>query len=406
MSAHTRSLGQGNILVINAGSSSLKFASFHVAPGQSPMRTLHGAVEGIGTAPKLKAWAHEGGPMEEVALSVSPEPALGQQAALAALLDWLQAHPTQGRLLAAAHRVVHGGEHFTEPTWVTPEVLVQLDALVPLAPLHQAHNLAAIRAFSHLQPGLPQVACFDTAFHAHQSWVAQAYALPQRISQTGVKRYGFHGVSYEYIASVLPQHLGEAAQGRVVVAHLGNGASLCAMKGLRSVASSMGFTALDGLMMGTRCGQIDPGVLLYLMQHEGMSAAQLEAMLYKESGLLGVSGLSPDMRTLEASHEPDAQAAIELYVHCITRELGALAAVLGGLDALVFTAGIGEHSALVRERVCKQAQWLGLGFAPEANAAHQACISAPGSQVSAWVIPTNEEWMIAQHAQEMLLSPA
>jgi acetate kinase len=340
--------------------------------------------------------------MEELALSVSPDPALGQQTALAALLAWLQAHPTQGRLLAAAHRVVHGGEHFTEPTRVTPEVLVQLEALVPLAPLHQPHNLAAIRAFSSLLPTLPQVACFDTAFHAHQAWVAQAFALPRRISQTGVKRYGFHGVSYEYIASVLPQHLGAAAQGRVVVAHLGNGASMCAMKGLRSVASSMGFTALDGLMMGTRCGQMDPGVLLYLMQHEGMSAAQLEAMLYKESGLLGVSGLSSDMRALEASQHPDAQAAIDLYVHCITRELGALAAVLGGLDALVFTAGIGEHSALVRERVCKEAQWLGLSFAPEANLAHQACISAPGSAVSAWVIPTNEEWMIAQHAQALL----
>jgi acetate kinase len=309
-------------------------------------------------------------------------------------------------LLAVAHRVVHGGECFTEPTWVTPKVLQQLEALVPLAPLHQPHNLAAIRAISSLEPDLPQVACFDTAFHAHQSWVAQAYALPKHISQKGVKRYGFHGVSYEYIASVLPQHLGEAAQGRVIVAHLGNGASLCAMKGLRSVASTMGLTALDGLMMGTRCGQIDPGVLLYLMQHEAMSTAQLEALLYKDSGLLGVSGLSSDMRSLEASQAPDAQAAIALYVHSITRELGAMAALLGGLDALVFTAGIGEHSAMVRERVCQQAHWLGLNFEPAANATHQACISAPGSQVSAWVVPTNEEWMIAQHAQDMLLSPA
>jgi acetate kinase len=416
MSTKLESHGRGNILVLNAGSSSLKFASFHVASGQSPTRTLHGTVEGIGTAPKLQAWAHEGCPMEEVALSPNPtssqsppcitDPAQGQQAALAALLSWLKAHPTQGPLLAAAHRVVHGGESFTQPTWVTPNVLQQLNALVPLAPLHQPHNLAAIRALANLQPGLPQLACFDTAFHAHQSWVAQAYALPRHITEKGVKRYGFHGVSCEYIAIVLPQHLGGAEQGRVVVAHLGNGASLCAMKGLRSVASTMGLTALDGLMMGTRCGQIDPGVLLYLMQHEGMSTAQLEAMLYKESGLLGVSGLSSDMRTLEASQAPDAQAAIELYVHGITRELGAMAAVLGGLDALVFTAGIGEHSALVRERVCEQAQWLGLSFAPEANAAHQARISTPGSQVSAWVIPTNEEWMIAKHAQEMLLSPA
>jgi acetate kinase len=416
MSTKLESHGRGNILVLNAGSSSLKFASFHVASGQSPTRTLHGTVDGIGTAPKLQAWAHEGGPVEEVALSPNPtssqsppcitDPAQGQQAALAALLSWLKAHPTQGPLLAGAHRVVHGGESFTQPTWVTPNALQQLDALVPLAPLHQPHNLAAIRALANLQPALPQLACFDTAFHAHQSWVAQAYALPRHISQKGVKRYGFHGVSYEYIARVLPQHLGEAAQGRVVVAHLGNGASLCAMKGLRSVASTMGLTALDGLMMGTRCGQIDPGVLLYLMQHEGMSTAQLETLLYKESGLLGVSGLSSDMRALEASQAPDAQAAIELYVRCITREIGAMAAVLGGLDALVFTAGVGEHSAMVRERVCKEAQWLGLSFAPDANAAHQACISASDSKVSAWVIPTNEEWMIAQHAQEMLLSPA
>ncbi len=392
----------GNILVINAGSSSVKFASFHVSPGASPVRTLHGVIEGIGTAPKLQAWAHEDDPVEELALGVSSDPALGQQAALSTMLDWLQQHPTQGQLLAAAHRVVHGGVRFTVPTLVTPEVLTQLQELVPLAPLHQPHNLAAIQALTALMPGLPQVACFDTAFHARQPWVAQAFALPRQISLSGVKRYGFHGLSYDFIARSLPEHLGDAAEGRVVVAHLGNGASMCAMKQRQSVASSMGFTALDGLMMGTRCGQLDPGVVLHLMQQRGMSAHQVEAMLYKESGLLGVSGMSSDMRVLEASDHPDAHAAIDLYVYCILRELGALAAALGGLDALVFTAGIGEHSALIRERVCQGASWLGLNLDAQANQRHQTCISQSGSRVSAWVIPTNEEWMIARHSQSLL----
>ena len=395
----------GNILVINAGSSSVKFASFHVSPGASPVRTLHGVIEGIGTAPKLQAWAHEDDPVEELALSVSSDPALGQQAALATMLDWLKQHPTQGQLLAAAHRVVHGGVRFTAPTLVTPEVLTQLQELVPLAPLHQPHNLAAIQALTALMPGLPQVACFDTAFHARQPWVAQAFALPRHISLSGVKRYGFHGLSYDYIARVLPEHLGNAANGRVVVAHLGNGASMCAMKQRQSVASSMGFTALDGLMMGTRCGQLDPGVVLHLMQQRGMSAHQVESMLYKESGLLGVSGMSSDMRALEASDHPDAQAAIDLYVYRVLRELGALAAALGGLDALIFTAGIGEHSALIRERVCQGASWLGLSLDAQANQRHQTCISEAGSRVSAWVIPTNEEWMIARHSQSLLGAP-
>jgi len=392
----------GNILVINAGSSSVKFASFHVSPGASPVRTLHGVIEGIGTAPKLQAWAHEDDPVEELALGVSSDPALGQQAALSTMLDWLKQHPTQGQLLAAAHRVVHGGVRFTAPTLVTPEVLTQLQELVPLAPLHQPHNLAAIQALTALMPGLPQVACFDTAFHARQPWVAQAFALPRHISLSGVKRYGFHGLSYDYIARVLPEHLGNAANGRVVVAHLGNGASMCAMKQRQSVASSMGFTALDGLMMGTRCGQLDPGVVLHLMQQRGMSAHQVETMLYKESGLLGVSGMSSDMRVLEASDHPDAQAAIDLYVYRVLRELGALAAALGGLDALIFTAGIGEHSALIRERVCQGASWLGLSLDAQANQRHQTCISEAGSRVSAWVIPTNEEWMIARHSQSLL----
>lgn len=394
----------GKVLVINVGSSSLKFATFHVAPHELPTRELHGVVEGIGTAPTLHVWDHEGAAMQELPVSAGLEPALGQQAALGALLDWLRAHPTHGHVLAAGHRVVHGGQRFTQATRITPEVLAQLDALVPLAPLHQPQSLAAIKALASLQPELPQIACFDTTFHAQQSWVAQAFALPQALAQEGIKRYGFHGLSYEYIAHVLPQHLGPAAQGRVVVAHLGNGASLCAMNSGASVACSMGLTALDGLMMGTRCGRIDPGVLLYLMQHKGMGIKQVESLLYKESGLLGVSGISSDMRVLQDSQHPDAQAAIDLYVHGINRELGAMAAELGGLDALVFTAGIGEHSAMVRERVCQGASWLGLRLDAQANQRHQSCISQVGSAVSAWVIPTDEEWMMATHAQT-LLSP-
>ena len=304
--------------------------------------------------------------------------------------------------MAAVHRVVHGGEQFTAPTRVTAEVMSALLRLVPLAPLHQPHNLAAIRAISVLQPGLPQIACFDTAFHAGQDWVMQAIALPQGISRSGVRRYGFHGLSYEYIASVLPAQLGPAAEGRIVVAHLGNGASLCALRARRSVATTMGFTALDGLMMGTRCGQLDPGVILYLMAERGMTVQQVETLLYSESGLLGVSGISADMRTLEASPHPDARAAIDLFVNRITRELGGLAALLGGLDALVFTGGIGEHSAAVRARVCTDAAWLGVSLDPAANLSAQRCITVPGSRTSAWVIPTNEERMLVTHAQEVL----
>jgi acetate kinase len=399
---------KGSILAINSGSSSVKFASFEIAPGVPPQRVLHGEVEGLGTSPRLLAWAHEGAPLEEHPLEVQPhaanrnQPANDHDAALGALLTWLGRHASQGEPLAAIHRVVHGGQHFTAPTLVTPEVLSQLAHLEPLAPLHQPHNLAAIRAISTLQPGLPQIASFDTAFHAGQDWVMQAFALPQRIARAGVKRYGFHGLSYEYIASVLPAHLGAAADGKVVVAHLGNGASMCAMRARRSVATSMGFTALDGLMMGTRCGHLDPGVVLYLMAEHGMTVQQVETLLYKESGLLGVSGLSADMRTLEASTHPDAQAAIELFVHRITRELGGLAATLGGLDALIFTGGIGQHSAGIRKRVCEGAAWLGVELDQTANLGGNACITTATSRTSAWVLPTNEERMLVTHAQALL----
>jgi acetate kinase len=411
---------KGTVLALNSGSSSVKFASFDIAPGVRPQRVLHGEVEGIGSAPRLRAWAHEGGALEERALdtaksdsdSGAPATAAGSdkppaaaddhEAALAAILAWLAQHPSQGEPLAVVHRVVHGGEAFTAPTWVNPEVLAQLEALEPLAPLHQRHNLAAIRAISALQPALPQLACFDTAFHAGQPWVMRAYALPQRLSRAGVKGYGFHGLSCESIAGELPAHLGPAAEGRVVVAHLGNGASLCALRGRQSVATTMGLTPLDGLMMGTRCGHLDPGVILYLMAEQGLNAKQVETLLYKESGLLGVSGLSSDLRTLEASPLPDAHAAIELFVSRITRELGSMAAALGGLDALVFTGGIGEHSVAVRQRVCQEAAWLGIELDDAANAQHGPRISRAASRTSAWVIPTQEERMLVMHAQAML----
>jgi acetate kinase len=397
---------RGSILAINSGSSSVKFASFDIAPGVPPRRVLHGEVEGIGSAPRLLAWAHEGGALEESALPLPPAtphaPPEGHGAALGAILAWLGRHPSQGQPLAAVHRVVHGGELFLRPAQVDDQMLARLSSLEPLAPLHQPHNLAAIRAIAALQPALPQFACFDTAFHAEQEWVATALALPQRLSRAGVRRYGFHGLSYEYIAGMLPLHLGVAAEGRVVVAHLGNGASMCSMRQRRSVATSMGFTALDGLMMGTRCGQLDPGVVLYLMAEHGMTPSQVESLLYRESGLLGVSGISADMRTLEASTHTDARAAIDLFVNRISRELGALAATLGGLDALVFTGGIGEHSAMVRQRVCHEAAWLGIALDEAANLRPQACISAPASRVTAWVIPTNEEQMLVEHAQALL----
>jgi len=359
-------------------------------------------VEGIGDTARLRVWSHDGAVLEEQALTLSADPDRMHDDALAQVFEWLARHAGDRHLLAVGHRVVHGGAAFDRPVRVTPQVMQQLEQLVPLAPLHQPHNLAAIRAITRQQPQVPQVACFDTAFHTTQSWVAQAFALPRSISAQGVRRYGFHGLSYEYIASILPEHLGEAANGPVVVAHLGNGASMCAMHARKSVYSTMGFTALEGLMMGTRCGSIDPGVVLHLMTQLGMSAKEVEHLLYPDSGLLGVSGTSGDMRSLQASAAPEARAAIDLYVHRINHELGALAASLQGLDALVFTAGVGEHSALVRGQVCKAAKWLGIELDDEANRRDATRISAPGSRVSVWVIPTNEELMIAQYARELL----
>ena len=394
------------LLVINSGSSSVKFATYDaVKPGSSLARIANGRIEGIGSHPRLQVWGQGGEPLEDRRISVSNNPAQGPQEAFEALFDWLRRHAAGRELGAVGHRVVHGGEKFARPVRVTPEILAQLDGFTPLAPLHQAHNLSAIRAIASLYPELPQVACFDTQFHATQPWVAQACALPRHITEAGVKRYGFHGLSYEYIASVLPGHLGPAANGRVVVAHLGNGASLCAMQDRRSAASSMGFTALDGLMMGSRCGSLDPGVVLYLMGTMGMTVQAVEKLLYEASGLLGVSGISGDMRVLEGSEAPEARQAIDLYVYRIAQQLGSLAASLGGLQALVFTAGIGENSASLRRRVCRDAAWLGIALNEEANQSGgpgARCISMPDSRVAVWVIPTNEELMIAQHTQAVL----
>jgi acetate kinase len=394
------------LLVINSGSSSVKFAAYDIRPDAALRRTANGRIEGIDGAPRLLVWGQDGAVLQDRGISVSADPALGpQEEAFKQLFDWLGRHEAGRALLAVGHRVVHGGERFARPARVTPGILAQLDSFSALAPLHQPHNLSAIHAIAGLMPGLPQVACFDTEFHATQAWVAQAYALPRHITQAGVKRYGFHGLSYEYIAGVLPEHLGAAAGGRVVVAHLGNGASLCGMLERKSVASTMGFTALDGLMMGTRCGNLDPGVVLYLMSALGLSVQAVETLLYEQSGLLGVSGISGDMRTVEASGTLEARQAVDLYVYRIGQELGSLAASLSGLDALVFTAGIGENSAMVRRRVCRDAAWLGVELDEDANLSKESgarCISVAGSRIAVWVIPTNEELMIARHTQAVL----
>src|SRR5208283_3934925 len=307
-------------------------------------------------------------------------------------------------VVAVGHRVVHGGPDYTGPVRLDAEVVRRLDALTPLAPLHQPHNLAPIRMVLDMAPDLAQVACFDTSFHTAQPALAQAFALPPDITRRGVRRYGFHGLSYEYVMSALPQLDLKLARAKVVIAHLGNGASMCAVDAGKSVASTMGFTAVEGLPMGTRSGSLDPGVILYLLDEMKMDARAIERLLYKQSGLLGVSGISSDMRSLEASSDPSAKLAIDLFVYRIGRELGSLAASLGGVDALVFTAGIGEHAAPIRDRVCRDAAWLGVEFDPAANLQHGPRISKATSPIAAWVIATDEERMIAQHTQNLLLS--
>jgi acetate kinase len=324
------------------------------------------------------------------------------RAALEALAAWLRSTYGGARVLGVGHRVVHGGAKFAGPTIITPEVLAELRTLIPLAPLHQPHNLAAIDAVAERLPAVPQVACFDTSFHRGQPAVAELVPLPAEIRASGVQRYGFHGLSYEYIASALPRAAPEIAEGRVIVAHLGSGASLCAMRNRKSIDSTLGFTALDGLCMGTRPGAIDPGVILYLFQSLGLSAKDVEAILYKKSGLLGISGVSNDMRVLLESREPSAQLAVDYFVYRAAKEIGALAAALGGIDGLVFTAGIGENSAEIRRRICEASAWLGVELDPDANARGGPRISRAGCRTSAWVIPTNEELVIARHTGLLL----
>jgi len=389
------------IAVLNAGSSSLKFSLF--AEGTNgPVVVVRGQAEGLQTSPRFVAKDAGGAVIGEKAWGDGA--VLGHAGALDHLVAFLRDRLAQHRLVGVGHRVVHGGLEYAQPVRVDAAVVTALEKYVPLAPLHQPHNLAPIKALLARLPQMPQVACFDTAFHRTQPPVAQAFALPRSITERGVIRYGFHGLSYEYIAGVLPAHDSRAAAGKAIVLHLGNGASMCALASCRSVASTMGFTAAEGLPMGTRCGTLDPGVVLYLMDELGMDTRAVENLIYQQSGLLGVSGISSDMRTLLASADPNAKAAIDLYVYRICRELGSLAAALGGLDAIVFTAGIGENSAALRERICRDAAWLGVTLDPDANgrAREAARISAADSRVAAWVIPTNEELMIARHTRAVI----
>ncbi|HEY8009291.1 MAG TPA: acetate/propionate family kinase [Methylocella sp.] len=389
-----------NILILNAGSSSIKFSLYPVsknAIGETPL--CEGAIDGIGHAAHFHATAAQ----KDTLIDTSLGEASTHEAALAALMRWLEQGFTANHLRAAGHRVVHGGSLFTAPTLIDRKVIAKLRELIPLAPLHQPHAILAIEALARLHPALPQIACFDTAFHHAQPDIATMFALPRHLHDEGVRRYGFHGLSYEYIASVLPHYLGpEAAMGRIVVAHLGSGASMCAMKGLKSVATTMGFTALDGLPMSRRCGSLDPGVVLYLLNEKKMDAKAVSTLLYNESGLLGVSGISDDMETLLASSDPHAREAITLFIYRIGRELGSLAAALGGLDALIFTAGVGEHAVNVRRRVLEDAAWLGVELDVPANASGGPRLTRPASGVAAFVIPTNEDLMIARHCLDCL----
>lgn len=417
MSDHRSNHRHPAILTLNAGSSSVKFALFPATNDVSFSPALSGEIDGIGnSSAHLKIADSQGQRLADAQIPRRADADGGPHAtALAAILDWLAA---QGgwQIVAVGHRVVHGGAEFFESAVLSAPTLKALEDFIPLAPLHQPHNLAGIRAVSATLPDVPQIACFDTAYHRTQPGVAQTFPLPRELTDAGVRRYGFHGLSYEFIADALPQVMPPAqADGRVIVAHLGNGASLCAMRERRSMATTMGFSALDGLMMGTRCGSLDPGVLLYLMQTRQMDAKALENLLYRQSGLLGVSGISADMRHLLESDHPHAKEAIDLFCYRMVREVGSLTAALGGLDALVFTGGIGTHAAAIRQRIIEMLGWLGIALDFEQNATgpgqHPPAapdlptawrISTAASRVGCWVIPTNEEGVIARHTARHL----
>jgi len=398
------------ILVLNAGSSSIKFSAYETAADASVAVRVHGEVEAIDAAAHLKATDADGRTIADQAVAGA-----GHEHAMGAVLEWFGKHVgSEAGFDGIGHRVVHGGQTYCAATLIDDEVLKNLSDLVPLAPLHQPQQIAAMRAVSAVAPKVRQVACFDTAFHADQPPLAREFGLPRDFTARGLRRYGFHGLSYEYIVSALPAMAPECVGGKLIVAHLGNGASLCAIDGGRSIATTMGLTPLDGLVMGTRSGTLDPGLLLYLMQHEHMSAPALQTLLYQQSGLLGVSGVSNDMRALLASEVPAAHEAISLFVYRIGREIGSLVAALGGLDALVFTGGIGEHAPEIRARVCQDAAWLGIRLDAAANQAGGPRISkasaapggpagpAGGATPSAWLIPTDENLVVARHTRALL----
>jgi acetate kinase len=387
------------ILVVNAGSSSVKFQVFSIEGEGKLRRLIKGQMDGIGSRPRLRASGADSDPMADRAYPIEAVPDVPAAMAIAGgwLRDELRISP-----MAVGHRVVHGGPDYDRPVQIDHGVVARLERFVALAPLHQPHNLAPIRSLLANFPALPQVACFDTAFHRTHDAVADYYAIPHQLHAEGVRRYGFHGLSYEYVAKTLPQVAPEIAKGRVIVAHLGSGASMCALKGGRSIESTMGFTALDGLPMGTRPGQIDPGVVLYLLTEKEMSASNAQNFLYRDCGLKGLSGISNDMRELEASEDPKAKLAVEYFVYRVGLNAGMLAAALQGLDAFVFTAGIGENSVRIRARIAEQLAWLGVTLDEAENSRHARLISRSESRVPVYVIPTDEELMIAQHTLSLL----
>jgi len=383
------------ILVINSGSSSIKFSIY--AYQQKLNLFYHGEIEGILESPCLTVRDVNHKQIFKKNISSS-----GTEAGLRAVFDWFEHLPDSMQLKVVGHRIVHGGAHFSGPTVVTNDVMKKMASLIPWAPFHQPQNLEAITIIKKIYPKMTQVACFDTSFHQTQERLATLFAIPRALTEEGIVRYGFHGISYEYIASVITQHLGDIGNKRVIVAHLGNGASMCAMYQCKSVATSMGLTAVDGLMMGTRCGRIDPGVLLYLMQEKHFTAQQVENLIYLKSGLLGVSCISNDVRELLTSEDANAKEAIELFCYRAALEFGSLTAALKGCDALVFTAGIGEHAPVIRQKICERLAWLGIKIDGEANKKNASIISEKGCEITVSVIPTNEEYMIAKHSWNLM----
>ena len=393
------------VLILNAGSSSLKFALFPMTPKLADMPRLSGQVEGIGAEPLMTAKDTSSGERftEALTVPVGTDQNGQHRLALEFIFDWINRHSPGVEIVAAGHRIVHGGDHYGAPVVLTPEVVAELETLIPLAPLHQPHNLRAIKSLFGLMPDVRQVGCFDTAFHRTRLPVAERFPLPRALFNEGVKRYGFHGLSYEYVSRQLPDLLGEEkARGGIIIAHLGNGASMCALRDGLSRDTSMGFTAVDGLMMGTRTGSLDPGVILHLVEQKGMDAKGLSNLIYKQSGLLGVSGLSQDMRALLESDEESAKEAIELFCYRAACMIGQLSMAAGGLEALVFTGGIGEHAAPIRARIAEWLEWTGLRLYPAANQRHATRIHTKDSKVEVLVVPTNEEWMIGHHAVNLL----